>query len=220
MFFSIIASDYEGTVQPQILQRFLDSLKAQTYKNFEVIIIHDGPRSGDLSQIDCTGLKITFLESIFRGNSWGHTLRSYGMTKASGLFLLNSNTDNIYYPDALQKLVDSIMDHPSMSVFISNVKMMGMGCKEEKIPLNNNKFFIRKTVYYDKPRDYSKSHILTGNPPVFGNIDMMSLVASKDIWESINYWFDISESSDATVYTRICSTNSYHFTDILLGEHY
>jgi glycosyltransferase involved in cell wall biosynthesis len=219
-FFTIVATDFDGTVPTDILQRFINSLKSQTFKDFEVFIMHDGERSLDISTVDTKDLKIEFINSLFRGNAWGHNLRSLGIQKASGKFIINTNSDNIYYPNALEDLYNFILKNASIEVFISNVKMMGLGSTEGRQIKKNGQLINFRTVYYDNPRDYSKFTILTGNPPVYGNIDMMSLVATKDLWERIHYWYDITMASDAHIYERICSENEYRFTDILIGEHY
>lgn len=219
-FFSIIATDYDGTVSRDTLQRFIDALKAQTFKDFEVLIMHDGKRTVDISDLDLGDLNIKFLNSIFRGNVWGHNLRSFGMSEAKGKFLINTNTDNIYYPNSLQELHDCIEQYSSFEIFINKVKMMGLSCVEERTPIGNGQEFVRRVLKYDKPRNYSKSLILTGDPPVFGNIDLMCLVASKEVYKKIYYWYDLSPSSDAVVYGKLCSLFPYKHTGILLGEHY
>jgi glycosyltransferase involved in cell wall biosynthesis len=217
--FSIIATDYEGAVPESTLQRFLDSLKSQSFKDFDVIILHDGKRN-HLLDVNYDGLDIRFVESMFRANVWGHNLRTYGMLKAKGDFMINTNTDNVYYPDALEKLSVVVKEHPKFRVFINKVKMMGMYELKDKLWVSSDKCIETKKVVYDNPRDYRKSLILTGNPPVWGNIDLMSLVAHKDVWESIFYWYDLDASSDGHIYTKICSLYPYYHTDVLLGEHY
>ena len=218
--FSIIATDYEGTVDTDTLQRFLDYLKKQNFKDFEVLIMHDGPRKISIN-LNTDGLDVKFFESVFRGNVWGHNLRTCGMMESSGEYLINTNTDNIYYPNALQELSDYINTYgDEFKVFINHVKMMGLQLVEEKIILGDGNTLVQRKIKYDKPRDYTKSLILTGDPPVFGNIDLMNLVAHKSIWKNIYYWFDLSVSSDAVIYQKICSLYNYTNTKILIGEHW
>jgi len=87
-----------------------------------------------------------------------------------------------------------------------------------KTYINDSKTLWR--VHYDTPRNYSKSIILDGDPPVFANIDLMSLIAHRSVWDSIYYWYDLGVSSDGVIYPRICSVYSYKHVDVLLGEHY
>lgn len=213
MMFSIIATDYDRTVGPETLQRFIDSLKAQEFKDFEVIILHDGPRVGDLSQIDYSGLNIEFIDTMFRGNVWGHNLRTLGMLKAKGEYFINTNTDNVYYPNAFSALKEFIdVRGKEHKVFISDVRMMGMRRKPN--------MYGGTDVYYDSIRDYSTSIILTGIPPVLGNIDLMSLVAHRNVWEGILYWYDLRPAGDGVIYGDICHKFKYIHTGILIGEHY
>lgn len=200
--FSIIATDYDGVVSPDTLKRFLDSLKNQTFKDFEVYVMHDGPRSNPVPEEYLALENFHFVDSLFRGNAWGHNLRTLGMKMSKGDYIINTNTDNVYYPNALDELSYEYVD-----VLIADVLMMGLN----KGPMG---------VWYDNPRDYSKSCILTGIPPVFGNIDMMSLIASRKVWEYVNYWFDITEQSDALIYEMITRIFSYKKVNIIIGEHY
>lgn len=205
MKFTIVATDYDGSVSPDILRRFLTSLKNQTFKDFEVIIMHDGVRSNPVPEEFTVIENFHFVESMFRANAWGHNLRSLGMKMAKGDWIINTNTDNVYYKDALQNLADSIENN--IPIMIAKVKMMGM----------NEKGLFR---WYDKPRDYTKSVILTGKPPVFGNIDMMSLIANRYVWEQVHYWYDITETSDGSIYELITHMFPYKNLDFIIGEHY
>jgi glycosyltransferase involved in cell wall biosynthesis len=203
--FSLLVAYYQGIdADGCLLQRFVDSLKAQTYKDFEVIVCHDGQYLNDL-KVDIGDLKVTFLQTSLRANLWGHNLRSLMMRRASGDYFLNTNADNVYYPDALQELHSVISQHQE-KVFIGGVKMMGMRPSGDQ-------------VYYDSPRDYNYHTILKGNPSK-GLIDMMQLVAHRSVWESIGYWYLLGEDSDGSLYELICQNNDYVMIKMLLGEHY
>jgi hypothetical protein len=85
-----------------------------------------------------------------------------------------------------------------------------------------NKVLTREgfRIYYDTPRDYNKFYVLSGNPPVFGNIDMMNLVAHRSVWEEINYWYNLKPASDAIIYEEICKRHVPVYINSTLGEHY
>ena len=89
---------------------------------------------------------------------------------------------------------------------IAKVEMMGLNHGNGKI-------------WYDQPRDYSKSVTLSGNPPVYGNIDLMQAVIAKKIWDQYG-WFCFKEQADGIIYQKICSENKYICTDTIIGKHY
>jgi hypothetical protein len=149
---------------------------------------------------------VTLYNSPERMKEGGDNLRTEGMKLAKGEFIINGNIDNLYYPDFLSRLAVVISDNEQIGVFINPVRMMGM--------------VAEGGIHYDNPRDYTKSHVLKGVPPVVCNIDIMNLVAAKKIYEEIGYWFGRGSTSDGIVYQSICGKYQYVVTDILVGEHY
>ena len=201
--FSIIAVDYDGSITPEERKRFLDSLRSQIFEDFELILLHDGQRKYDISK-ELYDLNVVTEESLFRGNVWGHNLRSRGIQLAKGKYILHTNVDNLYYPEALWDLYQSLI--PGVNIYIPAVKMMGLNYSEGKI-------------CYDNPRDYKKFHILHGYPRK-GSIDMMQLVTTKELWDSINGWYNITEQSDGIIYEELCKYNTFLMLPFIIGEHY
>lgn len=198
-FFSIIAAYYQGVTKPEIFQRFLDSLTQQTFKDFEVLIYHDGPL---LYEVNCPyGLYYTPV----RQNKWGHDLRAIGLKQATGNYILHTNVDNVYDLNALNNIYTK-MQELQTDILIAKVVMMG---------LNHKQGFI----WYDNPRDYSKSVTLSGNPPLYGNIDLMQAIIAKRLWDKYG-WFSSIEQADGIIYAKICSENKYFCSDIVIGKHY
>ncbi len=198
-FFTIIATYYQGVTKPDIYQRFTQSLLQQTFGDFEALICHDGPllyKVNSPYDIICTAA---------RRNRWGHNLRQIGLNRAQGKYILHTNADNVYNPDALRNIYDTIRE-TSAPIVITRVEMMGLNRGNGKL-------------WYDKPRDYSISTILSGNPPVLNNIDLMQAVIAKNIWDSYG-WCNCTQQADGIIYSKICFENPYCCTDILIGRHY
>jgi hypothetical protein len=198
-FFTIIAVYYQGITKPETYQRFTQSLEEQTYGDFETLVYHDGPLLHEV----ISPYKICHTST--RYNQWGHNLRRIGLKQAQGKYILHTNVDNIYYPNALQDIFEKIQE-TSANIIITQVEMMGLNKKNGR-------------MWYDNPRDYGKSEILTGNPPVYGNIDLMQAVIAKEIWDKYG-WFNLIEQADGIIYSKICMENQYCNTDILIGRHY
>ncbi|HLV30530.1 MAG TPA: glycosyltransferase family A protein [Chitinispirillaceae bacterium] len=198
-FFTIIASYYQVTTDKEIFKRFVDSLRQQSFMDFEVLIYHDGPMYYQIEspyQIFCTPERF---------NLWGHPQRFIGLKQAKGKYILHTNIDNAYNLHALQNLYDTI-NKTHTDIMIAKVEMMGLNHGNGKI-------------WYDQPRDYSKSVTLSGNPPVYGNIDLMQAVIAKKIWDQYG-WFCFKEQADGIIYQKICSENKYICTDTIIGKHY
>lgn len=78
----------------------LYSLKAQTYPNWEAIIVHDGeaPKSAWDLLYSCDPARIHMAETPERKGQFGHPWREWGIKRASGQYIGLSNDDNYYAP--------------------------------------------------------------------------------------------------------------------------
>jgi GT2 family glycosyltransferase len=208
--FSILATDYQPVVSDDVLQRFFDSLNAQSFKDFEVIVYHDGGLVRE-RVVNTYDLNVRFFNSDERANCWGHNLRSRMIDLSSGDFILHTNTDNVYFPDALETLSSYIREYSDYSVFIMGVKLMGMNSFTNP--------YGQMMVWYDNPRNYDVYLTLKGTPKC-GAIDMMQLVASRRVWDVIGGWYRTEEDSDGLLYEEIASLYDIVMIDKLIGEHY
>jgi GT2 family glycosyltransferase len=198
--FTIIATDEENHVPRNGMREGIASLNAQTFKDFELLIIHDGPREGsydyEITQIpDNTRFISTEkhygiygLEEFWAGYGWGHHSRDLGIKEASGDYIIHFNIDNILYPNALQTISDKI-DKTGSEVVI-------FACKHKKF---NVEYF-------------------SGIPPVMGKIDLLQCVASKNAWDSIGGWHRYDHSSDGYLFEEIIQRYGYVHIPEVLGE--
>lgn len=97
------------------LQCLLYSLKAQTYQNWQVVVVHDGPIAHDhaslklmdrVSEIDP---RITLVETDERLKSFGHKHR-HEYAKASSADILGfTNDDNYYAPVYFEWMIHEML---------------------------------------------------------------------------------------------------------------
>lgn len=119
----IIAVTYN---QNNSLKCFINSIKSQTNKNWNLYIIHDGINTNlkqELLKENYLSENITFIEYPERKNDYGHTLRSYGLKNfASSKYVLITNADNYYTPIFVDEVLkndydfiyfDMIHSHPT-----------------------------------------------------------------------------------------------------------
>jgi hypothetical protein len=198
-FFSIIAAYYQGVTDNAVFQRFVDSLNCQTFRDFECLIYHDGPLLADVS------CPYELSSTPERANRWGHNLRVLGLARATGSYILHTNVDNAYDPNAFQAIFEKLQ-RTKTDILITQVAMMGLNRGQNRI-------------WYDTPRDYTRCVILTGNPPVYGNVDLMQAVVSKRIWDRYG-WFSMVEQADGIILSQLCRENGYACSDIVIGRHY
>lgn len=195
--FSIIATDAENHVPREKMKQGIRSILDQTYEDYELLIIHDGPRSNpfELDLPDNARLLETEkfygiygLDEFYAGFGWGHHSRDMGIKVAEGEYILHFNIDNILYPHALQTISDKI-DKTKADVVI-------YACTHEKFDI---KYF-------------------SGIPPVMGKVDLLQCVASKKAWDSIGGWHRYDHSSDGFLFEEIIARYGYVHIPEVLGE--
>ena len=101
--FSIIVVAYKKYNE---LKCLLYSLLAQSYNNFEIILIHDGVNNKHKNLFENfeNDSRITYLQTPIRHNDWGMSLRNKGIKLAKGEWIINTNDDNYYTPNWLEEL--------------------------------------------------------------------------------------------------------------------
>ena len=101
----IIAVTYK---QDHIMHCFMESILAQTLKNWRTFLIHDGPcelfeKESEKYKLDP---RINVSNTLTRYNDFGHSLRSQGLEKFIGNseYLLITNADNYYVPTFIEEM--------------------------------------------------------------------------------------------------------------------
>lgn len=216
VFFSVIVPYYDATVSDDELTRCLASLAAQTFRDFEVLLIHDGPPSRALPNAPATVPGYAPRCTSARANDFGHSLRDVGIRLATGEYIVHLNSDNLLYPFALEELaLSASRDEPETmgqpyrtnpDLLIFPIVMRGM--------VGNVRRGIMRTG------NPAHTLILNGYPALEGTIDCMQLVMKRALWLHYGGWYDKAPNSDAQMYTRFVKDNGARMVGRVLGEHW
>lgn len=217
--FSIIVPHYDGAVSDEELIRGLESLKNQTFKDFEVILLHDGPLSRKLPSLEKFNLNITTFVTEKRYDDWGHSLRDMGIKKAKGEYLLFFNADNILYPQALEEIYRVSRDNVYRKADMNGYKWNSDDIIIYPIYLKGQTYNGHGVTRH-KGKENEVKCILTGYPVRTNFIDCMQLVMRRSKWDYYGGWYDKSFASDGAMYTRFVNENlGARYCDEILGEH-
>lgn len=100
---------------PQIIS----SLICQSYKNWELVLIHDGPNSTGLKEM-ITDERIKYIETEERVGNWGHALRQWALNEvkenrmaADSDYIVITNADNYHVPEYCQYMLDGFINKPA-----------------------------------------------------------------------------------------------------------
>jgi len=192
--FSIIVVDCDWHTSREAAQRGVNSILSQTFKDFEVIFVHNGLKEKPYEEeFDLSGLgQVKTMHIKERFNDWGNTSRHYGMRIADGEYILNFNIDNLLYPTCLGK-VNEFLERD--------------GVRKEMVIF---------TIIHHK----NAERILTGNPVLFQHIDCVQVVASRKAWEAIGLWYRREYEADGYLYVELSSKFTPFYIDEILAENF
>ena len=104
---SVIVAVYN--VAP-FLSKCIASLKNQTLKDFEVILVDDGSTDNSGEICDTCAREDNRFKVFHKTNGGVASTREFGVAKASGLYMIHADTDDWVEPTMLEELYDKAVD--------------------------------------------------------------------------------------------------------------
>ncbi|WP_207458559.1 tetratricopeptide repeat protein [Azospirillum sp. SYSU D00513] len=221
--FSIIVPDYDGSVPRPHVERMLRSLAAQSCRDFEVVLLHDGPRgtSAAPTAADVPNLAVAE-DTSFRFGDWGHSLRDIGLRRARGRYILHLNADNVLYPEALAEILAVFRRRLAIGSYLADGLMRDIN--RDRIAIFPVYMVGLQTdgtnVWQENRDDPSVGLVLSGYPPAPNHIDCMQLVMERSLWLGYGGWYDKSYAADGTMYARFVADHGAKYAGRILGEHW
>ncbi|MDL2323561.1 glycosyltransferase [Ruminococcaceae bacterium OttesenSCG-928-A16] len=117
--------------RPQVLRQTLLSLTHQTYNNFEVIVVEDGPdTSSAMIEQEFAGLGVRYFASgthVGRGKNGNR-----GLAEAAGEYLNFLDDDDYFYPDHLELMAQKAMQNPEADLILGCAMVMKVDVTSKK----------------------------------------------------------------------------------------
>jgi len=109
--------------QAEKLAKCLASITAQSYQDFEIIIVNDGSSDDPRAWYEAyKGLLNDKISLIDQSNQGSNPARNRGAREARGQFLLFCDADIIMKPEMLQLLLSALTEHPDKAYAYSGFK--------------------------------------------------------------------------------------------------
>lgn len=118
-FFSIIVPVYN---RARYLKTALESVFAQTHKDFDVIVVNDG--STDESEAVAKSFPVRY---HFQSNQGRSGARNSGIGLANGTWIAFLDSDDVWFKDKLERQARFIADHPEVVMVHGNVEVIDSG---------------------------------------------------------------------------------------------
>lgn len=90
------------------LAKCLDSLKAQTFADIEILCIDDGSKDKSLAILETYSRQDSRFKVLSQPNSGPAAARNLGLKNASGTYLMFCDSDDWYAPDMCEKMYEAI----------------------------------------------------------------------------------------------------------------
>ena len=128
------------------IRETLNSLKDQTYTDFEVLCIDDGSSDNSSKIIQEFEAKDQRFHYYFQENSGAGPARNNGLSKATGEYISFLDGDDLYYPDSLKRMITAL-DKTQADFCV---------CEKESFNSQTGQILIRGKRYnkYDEDRLY------------------------------------------------------------------
>lgn len=110
--FSIVIPVYNVE---KYLEKCLDSVFNQTYKDYEVIVVNDGTKDNSMDIVKNYNVKV-----ITQKNQGLSAARNHGVKKATGDYLIFLDSDDYWEKDLLKELAKSLKNTPDLIRFQIN----------------------------------------------------------------------------------------------------
>lgn len=107
MFVSVIIGNYN---YGRFLNRSIDSVLSQTYRDFELIVVDDGSTDDSRDAIDTYGDRLI---KVYKDNGGLADALNAGFAHSRGQLICLLDSDDFYYPQKLERTVSLLETHPA-----------------------------------------------------------------------------------------------------------
>ncbi len=139
-FFSVIIPTYN---RANFLEATLQSVLAQDFSNFELLVIDDGSTDGTPELMATKFYNCQSIRYLRKKNEERSIARNYGMQQAKGQFAVFFDSDDLMHPDYLSILYVAIEQYPTCNFFACHRQFKS----EDKISFNETARLA--TGFYD-----------------------------------------------------------------------
>ena len=115
----------------------IESVLAQTYKNFELIIVNDGSTDNSRAKVS-PYLKLPFVQYIEQDNRGVAAARNAAIGKATGELIAFLDQDDLWLPRKLESQVDFMRTHPAVPIVHADVKWIDAHGQRVELAWENN----------------------------------------------------------------------------------
>ena len=115
---SVLICTYNGK---QYLEQTIDSVLAQTYPNFEIVVVDDGSSDGSPELIATLAERHPQVRPFYRTNHGLPASRNFSFNQARGEWIAIIDQDDLCYPNRLERQLAVARENPSARLVFCDV---------------------------------------------------------------------------------------------------
>lgn len=204
---SIVMTSYNYA---DYIKEAIESVLAQTYSNWELVIVDDGSTDDSVEVIKSYKRKDGRIKLYQHENGKNKGLASsvkLGVEKAESEWIAFLESDDKYTPNSLEEKIKAIEENTKIDLIFSNLEMIQ---DEEKISQYKNYFDeINKNFF-----DMNSSHLISNFHNLIPNVNLIPtfsvVMLKKSIIENCDFFPPCKASVDFYLWAQLSKYNIYY----------
>jgi glycosyltransferase involved in cell wall biosynthesis len=183
---SIVVPTYNRS---KLLKECIESLLAQTYSDFEIIVVDDGSTDDTQACITEIVQKHNNVKYYPRPHFGLQATRNFGLRMAHGEFIGFFDSDDLWPPDYIEKMIGALQANPDFDVAYSNI-----------MEVVDNKITGRYITTAQPPTGHiTRDLFLRSKPFTLPS----STIFRRKVWDGIFYDETLKRCDDCDAFLRI-----------------
>ena len=196
---SIIIPTYN---RAHLIGETLDSVLAQTYQNWECLVVDDGSTDGTksvISQYITNDGRIKFFKRPENKPKGANACRNIGLNEAQGKYIVFFDSDDLMYIDFIEKQAKTLKDNEELDFCANFSSFFNVNGETEWVEVPENienknqleKLFNKYNLEVQKEyKNSKKDEILYENNLTFGGILILKKYSEDEFILKLNYLDD------------------------------
>ena len=194
--------------EKQYLSETLESVINQTYKNLEIVVVDDGSDDGSEKISDEYAIKDNRIRVIHKKNEGLSAARNAGLDNIKGEYVTFIDSDDIYHPDMIKKMLEAIILKDADCVICQYIFL------KEKQNINFKKISAKKK---NKEKLYSREEALKAISERKINIYAWNKFYKRKLFENIRYPIGQNYEDRSVIFNIIDKTKKiFILSDVLV----